>query len=91
MAAAEIVDFPLPESGLQMTVKPPAGDEAFYFIATRAPMDILSGSDILSETVGIASLDLSPGQFYQRLSDARGRIDPDYWSTRTLLTSVIGR
>ena len=45
-AAAEIVDFPLPESGLQMTVKPPAGDEAFYFIATREPMDFLSSSDI---------------------------------------------
>ena len=43
-----------------MTVKPPAGDEAFYFVATREPMSFLSDSDILAETAGIASLDLSP-------------------------------
>ena len=37
--ATEIVDFPTPESGLVMTVKPPAGEEAFYFVATRQPLD----------------------------------------------------
>ena len=90
MSAAEIVDFPLRETGLQMTVKPPAGDEAFYFVAARAPMDFLSGADILSEAAGIARLDLSPAQFHQRLDDARGRINPDDWSITTLRTSVIG-
>ena len=90
-AAARIVDFPLPESGLEMTVKPPAGDEAFYFVATRSPMDFLAASDILTETMGIASLDLSPAQFYQHLMDARGRINPDDWSIATLTTSVVAR
>ncbi len=90
-AEAEIVNFPLPESGLQMTVKPPAGDEVFYFVATRNPMDFLAASDILSESMGIASLDLSPAQFYQHLKDARGRINPDDWSITTLHTSVVGR
>ena len=88
-AEAEIVNFPLPESGLEMTVKPPAGDEAFYFVATRSPMDFLAASDILRETMGIATLDLSPAQFYQHLRDARGRINPDDWSITTLHTSVI--
>ena len=90
-AEAEIVNFPLPESGLEMTVKPPAGDEAFYFVATRNPMDFLAPSDILRETMGIATLDLSPAQFYQHLKDARGRINPDDWSITTLHTSVISR
>ena len=91
MPTAQIVDFPIPESGLQITVKPPTGDEAFYFVATRAPMDFLSSADILSETAGIASLDLSPAQFYQRLDDVRGRISPDDWSMRTLYTKVVSR
>ena len=90
VAAADIVDFPLAESGLQMTVKPPTGDEALYFVATREQMDFLAGADILSETAGIARLDLSPDQFYQRVRDARGRINPDDWSIATLLTSVVG-
>ena len=88
-AEAEIVDFPLPESGLEMTVKPPAGDEAFYFVATRNSMDFLASSDILRETMGIATLDLSPAQFYRHLRDARGRINPDDWSITTLHTSVV--
>ena len=91
VAAAEIVDFPFRGSGLQMTVKPPAGEEAFYFVTTRSPMDFLSGADILSETAGIASLDLSPAQFYERLDDTRGRVNPDDWSILTLRTSVVGR
>ena len=91
MRAAEIADFPLVDSGIQMTVKPPAGDEAFYFVATRSAMDFLSGADILQETAGIASLDLSPAQFYQRLDDARGRINPDDLSITTLRTQVLGQ
>ena len=87
--AAEIVNFPLSESGLQMTVKPPAGGEAFYFVATRDPLNFLSPSDILSVTLGIADLDLSPAQFHQRLDDARGRIDPDDWGMHTLLTRIV--
>ena len=92
--ATEIVDFPTPESGLVMTVKPPAGEEAFYFVATREPVDFLSGGpagDILGQGAGVASLDLTPEQFYRRLEDARGRIDPANWSTRTLRTRVIAR
>ncbi|MCY4320650.1 MAG: DUF4384 domain-containing protein [Alphaproteobacteria bacterium] len=91
--ATEIVDFPTPESGLVMTVKPPAGDEAFYFVATRAPVDFLSGGtggDILGQGAGVASLDMSPDQFYRRLDDMRGRINPDDWSARTLRTRVVG-
>ena len=91
--ATEIVDFPTPESGLVMTVKPPAGAEAFYFIATREPLDFLSGGtggDILGQGAGVASLDMTPDQFYRRLEDTRGRINPDDWSARTLRTRVVG-
>ena len=91
MSPTEIVDFPLVESGLEMTVKPPSGNEVFYFVATRVPMDFLSGADIMSETAGIASLDLSPAQFYVRLDEARGRINPDDWSIATLRTTVVGQ
>ena len=93
VGATEIVDFPTRESGLVMTVKPPAGDEAFYFIAAREPLDFLSGGtggDILGQGAGVTSLDLSPAQFYRRLEEARGRINPDNWSARTLRTRVIG-
>ena len=92
VGATEIVDFPTPESGLVMTVKPPAGNEAFHFIATREPLDFLSGGtggDILGEGAGVSSLDLSPEQFYRRLEDTRGRINPDSWSARTLRSRVI--
>ena len=91
--ATEIVEFPTPESGLVMTVKPPAGEEAFYFVATREPLDFLSGGtggDILGQGAGVASLDLSPEQFYRRLEDTRGRINPDNWSAKTLRTRVVG-
>ena len=88
--AAEIVDFPITASGLQMTVKPPAGDEVFYFVATRDPLDFLSSADILGEVAGVANFDLSPAQFYKRLADARSRINPDDWSVKTLRTSVVG-
>ena len=93
IGATEIVDFPTRESGLVMTVKPPAGDEVFYFIATREPVDFLSGStggDILGQAAGVTSLDLSPAQFYRRLEDARGRINPDNWSANSMRTRVIG-
>ena len=92
VGATEIVDFPTLESGLVMTVKPPAGNEAFHFIATREPIDFLSGGtggDILGEGAGVSSLDLSPAQFYRRLEDTRGRINPDSWSARTLRSRVI--
>lgn len=92
VAATDIVDFPTPESGLVMTVKPPAGEEAFYFVAAREPLDFLSGGtggDILGQGAGIASLDLSPEQFYRRLEDTRGRINPDDWSATTLRTRVL--
>lgn len=89
MRPAEIVDFPSSKSGIQVLVKPPAGDEAFYFVTTRDPFEFLSGADILRESGGIASLDLSPVQYYRRLNDALGRVNPDDWSVTTLLTSVV--
>ena len=89
MRPAEIVDFPLLESGLQIVVKPPAGPEAFYLVATRTPLEFLSGADVLRESGGVATLDLSPAQYYRRLNDALGRIDPDDWSVSTLSTSVV--
>lgn len=84
----EITDFPLAGSGIEITVKPPEGEEGFHFIATRKPFDLLTGSDVLKEQGHIASLDMSPEQFYQRLEQALGRIDPNEWSTRTLRTEV---
>ena len=90
MPPAEIVDFPSPESGLGFVVKPPAGPEAFYLVSTRNQFDFLSGADILREGLGgIANLDLSPDQFYRRLNDALGRVNPDDWSVMTLSTMVV--
>ena len=88
--AAEIVDFPITASGLRMTVKPPAGDEIFHFVATRDRLEFLSPGEILGEAAGIANLDLNPAQFHERLADARSRINPDDWSATTLRTSVVG-
>ena len=87
----DIIDFPLPESGIEITVKPPKGEEGFYFVATRQPLVLLAGSDVLKERGHIASLDMSPEQFYRRLEQARGRIDPNEWSIRTLRTQVVER
>ena len=89
MRPAEIVDFPSSESGLQIMVKPPAGHEAFYLVTTRDLFEFLSGADILRDSGGIASLDLSPAQYYRRLKDALGRVNPDDWSVTTLPTSVV--
>jgi hypothetical protein len=88
MRPTEIVDFPSPKSEMQIVVKPPAGDEAFYLVTTRDPFEFLSGADILGDSGGIASLDLSPAQYYRRLNDALGRVNPDDWSVTTLQTSV---
>ena len=90
MTEARIVDIPTPESGLRMTVKPPSGNEVFYFVATRPSMDFLAGSDIMGEAAGVSSLDLSPDQFYRHLRDALGRINPADRSTYTLRTSIVG-
>ena len=90
MSPAEIVDYPSPDSGLRLVVKPPAGPEAFYLVSTRNQFDFLSGADILSEGVsGIVSLDLNPEQFHRRLNDALGRVNPDDWSVMTLSTTVV--
>ena len=91
MTETQIVDIPTPESGLRMTVKPPTGNEAFYFVATRPSMSFLAGSDIMGQAAGVASLDLSPDQFYRHLRDALGRINPADRSTYTLRTSVVSR
>ena len=86
---AEIADFPRQNSRM-IIVKPPTGEEAFYLIATREPMAFVAEADILQGGDGIASLDLSPAQFYQRLEQVLGRINPDDLSVATLKTSIVG-
>ena len=86
----EIVDFPLAGSGVEITVKPPAGDEAFYLLATRVPSNFLAGEDLLGGG-DIASVDLDPEQFYRRLEQAVARIDPNDVSMATLRTTVVAR
>lgn len=83
---ATIVNFP--EEGMSVVVKPPAGDEAFYVVATRKEIDVLAGADILRGGE-VASLDMNPAQFYTRLQQATGRINPDDLSMTTLRTSII--
>ncbi len=91
MKAAEIVDFPLKDSGMRVTVKPPAGREAFYLIATREKLEFLAGADILSSAGGgVASLYLTPEQFYERVKQFRDRINPSDLSMRTLFISIVG-
>ena len=86
--AAEIIDFPLRDSGMKIVVRPPAGREAFYLIATRKKLEFLASADILSTGgSGIARIDLSPKQFYQRVKQFRDRINPDDLSMRTLFIS----
>ena len=87
----ETVDFPLRGSGVRMTVKPPAGGELFYFIATREPTVFLSEADVMNDTAGIASLDIDAGQLLGRIDDARGRVNPADWSMTTLRTRVVAR
>ena len=86
---AEIADFPRQNSRM-IIVKPPTGEEAFYLIATREPMAFIAGADILQGGEGLASLDLSPAQFYQRLDQVLGRINPDDLSATTLRTTIVG-
>jgi hypothetical protein len=86
---AQIADFPRQNSRM-IIVKPPTGDEAFYVIATREPMAFVAEADILQGGDGLASIDLSPEQFYQRLDQVLGRINPDDLSVSTLRTSIVG-
>ena len=87
MVETQIVDFPAKDSGMEIVVKPPAGNEAFYFVATRKKISVLAEADILSGGE-IASLDLTPEEFFVRLKQASGRINPDDLSITTLRTSV---
>ena len=86
MVAGEIVDFPAQD--MHVVVKPPAGEEAFYFVATRAKLKVFAKADILRGDE-IASLDLTPEQFFVRLDQASGRINPDDLSITTLRTTVV--
>ena len=89
--AAEIVDFPVRGSGMRVTVKPPAGREAFHLIATREKLEFLASADILSsEGGGVASLYLTPKQFYERVKQFRDRINPSDLSMKTLYISIVG-
>ena len=87
--ANEIVDFPDQSSGMHITVKPPTGSEGFYFVATHEPLVLLSDTDILKEAGHIASIDLSPEEFYARMDQVLSRIDPSTWSTTSLETSIV--
>ena len=89
IAAAEIIDFPLAGSGIEMIVKPPAGAEAFYFVATREQIDVLAAADMLGSGE-IVGLDLSPAEFYTRIDQITGRINPNDLGVTTLRTLVVG-
>lgn len=84
----QIVDFPSAGSGIRATVKPPAGNEAFYVLATREKADFLAAADLMGGG-GVASLDLDPAQFYARLRQAMGRIDPGNLGTAVLRTRIV--
>ena len=86
MAEGEIVDFPAQD--MQVTVKPPPGEEAFYFVATRAELKVFAQADLLRGEE-IASLDLTPEEFFVRVDQASGRINPDDLSIATLRTTVV--
>ena len=87
MVETQIVDFPAKDSGMEIIVKPPAGNEAFYFVATRQKISVLAEADILKGDE-IASLDLTPEEFFVRLKQASGRMNPDDVSITTLRTTV---
>ena len=89
MPMAQILDYPAKGGGLSISVKPPGGREGFYFIATLERLAFLSPGDVLSESGGIASIDMSPAQFYARLEQARARMDPASWGVTTLRTEVV--
>ena len=89
MPMAQIIDFPARDSGMSVMVKPPAGREGFYVIATLKPLAFLSADDILSEANGVAEMDMTPAQFYRRLEQARARRNPAEWSLTTLRTRVV--
>ena len=89
MPMAEMIDYPAKNSGLRIAVKPPGGNEGFYFVATLEPLSFLSTGDILSESNGIAAIDMPPAQFYRRLEQARARMDPASWGLTTLRTAVV--
>lgn len=86
---ATIIDYPPQGSGIQVAVGPPDGAEGFYIIATLDELTFLSPGDILSESGDIASLNMSPAQFYQRLEQARARMNPAEWGLTTLRTEVV--
>ena len=89
MPMATMIEYPARDSGLRVAVKPPRGREGFYFIATLEKLAFLSSGDILSEANGIASIDMSPAQFYRRLEQARARMNPAAWGLTTLRTEVV--
>ena len=86
MAAGEIVD--VPTRGVQVTVKPPPGNEGFYFVATRAELNMFAQADILRGDE-IAILDMTPEEFFVRLDQASRRVNPADLSIFTLRTAVV--
>lgn len=88
--AGVITDFPLRDSSIRMTVKPPTGEEVFHFVSTRQKLTFLSTTDVLSDLgSGISILDMNSDQFYERLDQALNRINPYERSMTSLRTTVV--
>ena len=86
---AQVIAFPDPESGVRILTALPAGQEAFYVLATGQPIGDLLGPVVLGEAAGMVSLALQPGDFYRFLGKVRLRRGTDGWGLTTLKTEVV--
>ena len=86
----ELVEFPDPASGLRILTTLPAGQEAFYVLATGEPIGELLEPVIRGEAAGMVSLALEPGDLYRFLRRVRRLTGAEGWGLTTLKTEVIG-
>ena len=87
---SELVEFPDPASGLRILTTLPAGQEAFYVIATGQPIGELLEPVIRGEVAGMVSLALEPGDLYRFLRRIRRLTGAEGWGITTLKTEVAG-
>ena len=87
---SELVEFPDPASGLRILTTLPAGQEAFYVIATGEPIGDLLRPVIRGEAAGMVSLVLEPGDLYRFLRRVRRLTGSEGWGITTLKTEVVG-
>ena len=87
---AELVEFPDPASGLRILTTLPAGEEAFYVLATREPIGGLLEPVVRGEVAGMVSLALGPGDFYRFLRKIHRLTGGEGWGLTTLKTEVTG-